>query len=123
MFGARVLSLTAGVLLINSGPLMDALAGALFGTGSVKSLSYQAPGHPARLYIEFAVHLTALVGLVGIGRGVLMLKDADRGPGRLSAALAHIFVGIICVNLVAFLKAVGRSMGQDVLGLITAITG
>ena len=121
--GRFVFTLICAVLLINSGGLLDALAGALFGTGSVKSLSYQAPGHPAGDYIQFAVHLVALIGLIGVGRGVLMLKDLDRQPGRLGGALAHIFGGIICVNLVSFLKALGGSMGSGVLELITAITG
>jgi hypothetical protein len=122
-FGYKALALFSAVLLVNVKGLLDALASSLFGSKSVQSLSYQAPDHPARHYIEFAVYLIAIVGLIGVGRGVLMLKDYDREPGRISAALVHIIGGIICVNLTPFLKIVGRSMGREVLEIITYVTG
>ncbi|MDR2340319.1 MAG: hypothetical protein LBF40_09355 [Deltaproteobacteria bacterium] len=119
----NVLILVCAVLLINNGPLLDALSYSVIGSQSVKSLSYQAPPHPAKHYIQFAVHLVAIIGLIGIGRGVLMLKDMGAQPGRLGTALAHIVGGILCVNLVETLKIMARSMGSETLDLITAITG
>ena len=121
--GRQILALICAAFLINSHGFLDVLASTLFGGSSVTSLSYRAPAHPARQYIQFAVYLTALVGLIGIGRGILILKDYDREPGRLGTALAHIFGGILCVNLVTTLKVIGRSMGREVLDLITAVTG
>jgi hypothetical protein len=121
--GRIILALVSAILLVNIGGLLDALSATLLGGESVHSLSYQAPDHPARYYIQFAIYLVALIGLIGIGRGIIILKDCQDQPGRLTAALAHIFGGILCVNLVATLKIMGRSMGREVLELITSITG
>ncbi|MDR2198113.1 MAG: hypothetical protein LBR53_01415 [Deltaproteobacteria bacterium] len=121
--GRIILSLFCGVLLLNIGELLDALAFSLFQTESARSLSYVAPDHPAKSYIEFAFHLVALVGLVGVGKGVLILKDGPERPGRLGLAAVYVISGILCVNLESALKMIGRSMGRETLNLITAITG
>jgi hypothetical protein len=122
-WGRHIFALVAAVLLININPLLDSLARSLFGTDSIQSLSYQPPEHPARFYIQFAIYLIAIIGLIGIARGILLLKDSGSQPGRLSVALVHIFGGILCVNLVTTLKVMGRSLGREVLELITIITG
>jgi hypothetical protein len=121
--GRSVMALIASMFLINIGAFLDIVSRTLLGDASIKSLSYQAPEHPAKHYIQFAIYLAAIVGLIAIGRGVLMLKDFDSQKGSLSIALTHIFGGILCVNLVSTLKIMGRSLGRDVLDLITAITG
>jgi hypothetical protein len=122
-WGAAVFAAAAGVLLVNLPGFLDSLAATLFGHGSVQGLTYSPPEHPARHYVRFAVHLLALVGLVGVGRGILLLKDAPDRPGQLGRALVHIAGGILCVNFTATLKIIGRSLGSDVLGVITAVTG
>ncbi|MDR1080035.1 MAG: hypothetical protein LBQ79_03505 [Deltaproteobacteria bacterium] len=122
-WGAVVFAVAAGVLLVNLPGFLDSLAMSLFGHGSVQGLTYSPPEHPARDYVRFAVHLLALVGLVGVGRGILLLKDSPERPGQLGRALVHIAGGILCVNFPATLKIIGRSLGSDAMGVITSITG
>ncbi|MDR2459961.1 MAG: hypothetical protein LBE38_04135 [Deltaproteobacteria bacterium] len=122
-WGELILTLGAGVLLINTPQLLDALASSLFGHSSVKSLSYTPPEHPARVYVQFAFHLIALVGLIGVGRGIILLKDFTIRPGQLGRALTHIFGGILCINLLSTLKMLARTMGGDVESFVTKIIG
>ncbi|MDR1165836.1 MAG: hypothetical protein LBO66_08220 [Deltaproteobacteria bacterium] len=122
-FGSIFLTLLAGILLINLPAFLDSLALSLFGEGSVQSLSYKAPDHPARFYIQFAVYLVALVGLVGIGRGLILLKNSPERPGLMGRALVHIFGGILCVNLVTTLKFMAQSLGGDAMDIVLSIFG
>ncbi|MDR1038081.1 MAG: hypothetical protein LBT40_16415 [Deltaproteobacteria bacterium] len=122
-WGAVAFALAAGVLLLNLPGLLDSLAYSLFGHGSVQGLSYSPPEHAASDYVRFAIHLLALVGLVGLGRGVLLLKDAPDRPGQMGRALTHIAGGILCVNFPATLKIIARSLGTDVVGIVAVITG
>jgi hypothetical protein len=122
-WGALGFAIGAGVLLLNLPGFLDSLAASLFGHGSVQGLSYKPPDHPARHYVRFAVHLLALVGLVGVGRGLLLLKDSPERPGQLGRALVHVFGGVLCVNFIETLKIIGRSLGSEVMGVITAVTG
>jgi hypothetical protein len=115
--------LLPAALLVNNGALLDALSHSLLGAPSVAGLSFQAPGHPARNLIQFAVHLVALIGLIGIGRGIMLLRMVGERPGAMAPALTHVIGGILCVNLVPTLKLVAGTLGQDALDLLTAITG
>jgi hypothetical protein len=122
-WGRIFLALASGVLLINLPSFLDSLAFTIFSENSVLSLSYRPPEHPAKYYIQFAIFVVALVGLIGIGRGIILLKDSGSQPGQLGRALVHIFGGILCVNFVSTLKIMGRSLGGDVLDVIVAIVG
>ncbi|MDR1041839.1 MAG: hypothetical protein LBR80_17085 [Deltaproteobacteria bacterium] len=122
-WGAVAFAAGAGALLVNLPGFLDSLALSIFGHGSVQGLDYRPPEHPARHYVRFAVHMLALVGLVGVGRGLFLLKDSPQRPGQLGRALVHIFGGILCVNFTATLRIIGTSLGPDALGVITAITG
>jgi hypothetical protein len=120
-WGELALALAAGILLINSPALLDSLSRSLFGHSSVQSLSYRPPEHPARVYIQFSFYVIALVGLIGVGRGIFILKDASIRPGQLSRALVHIFGGVLCINLESTLTFLARTMGSHVQGLVASI--
>ena len=122
-WGELFLSMAAGALLLNTPSLLDGLAGTIFGGTSVKGLSYAAPDHPARAYVEFAMHLIALLGLMGIGRGILILKDSPVRPGELGRAFTHIIGGILCVNLPSTLRMLGETLGGEARDVIGALTG
>ncbi|MDR2611360.1 MAG: hypothetical protein LBG06_00435 [Deltaproteobacteria bacterium] len=122
-WAAAAFAVGAGILLVNLPGFLDSLAQSVFGHASVQGLSYRPPEHPARHYVQFAVHLLALVGLAGVGRGLLLLRDSPERPGQLGRALVHIAGGTLCVNFVPTLRILGRSLGQDVASVIAAITG
>jgi hypothetical protein len=122
-WGAVFFAAVAGILLVNLPGFLDSLAQTLFGHGSVQGLDYEPPQHPARHYVQFAIHMLALVGLVGVGRGILLLKDSANKPGQLGMALTHIFGGTLCLNFTETLRLIGRSLGSDAMGVITAIVG
>jgi hypothetical protein len=122
-WGAAAFAVGSGILLLNLPGLLDSLAESLFGHGSAQGLSYRPPEHPARHYVQFAVHLLALTGLCGVARGILLLKDSPDRPGQTGRALVHILGGILCVNFPATLRAIGSSLGPDVLSVVTAVIG
>jgi hypothetical protein len=73
--------------------------------------------------VELGVYLVALAGLLGIGRGLVLLQAVPHGQGQLGRAMTHLAGGILCVNLVPALKVLGASLGPDILGLVEAVLG
>jgi hypothetical protein len=119
------LSLLAGVLLLNFPELLDVLAQTFFGHGSDDVLSYRAPGGAggAASFIRLAFLVIALTGLIGVARGVYILRLTGGEAGGLPRALAHIVGGVLCVNIVPFLKILAASLGGDVEAVISALIG
>ena len=64
-----------------------------------------------------------IVGLIGIARGLTMLRDTPSKPSNFSRGMIHLFGGIIAVNLVTFLRGIGATVGGDVQSYITTILG
>ena len=113
----------AAVLLLNLPTLMDSLSMTVFNQGSEQSLSYTPPSSPGSIYIQFAVYAIGTVGIIGIIRGVCLLRDTPNQAMNFSRAIVHLFGGIIAVNLVAFLRGIGATIGGDVQSYIAKIIG
>lgn len=113
----------AAVLLLNLPAFMDSLSMTVFNSSSEKALSYSPPVHPLSIYIQFAVYVIMIVGLIGIARGLTMLRDTPSKPSNFSRGMIHLFGGIIAVNLVTFLRGIGATVGGDVQSYITTILG
>ena len=113
----------AAVLLLNLPAFMDSLAMTVFNKSSEQSLSYTPPSSMGSVYIQFAVYAIATVGVIGIIRGVCLLRDTPNQAMNFSRGLVHIFGGILAVNLVAFLRGIGATLGGDVQETITKILG
>ena len=117
-------TLIAGVCLINSGAFLDALAYSLFNQPSIGGLTYTAPSsNPASTYVTFSVYVVAIVGLIGVGRGILLLRAAAFEPHQVSRGLIHLFGGILCVNIVEVLRVLGATLGSDVSSLVVSLVG
>ena len=95
----------------------------VFNQTSEQSLSYSPPGHPGSVYIQFAVYAIATVGIIGIARGLCLLRESSRQAMSFSRGIVHIFGGIIAVNLVTFLRGIGATIGGDVQAYIAKILG
>ena len=118
-----VWTLWAAVLLLNIPALMDSLAMTVFNQTSEQALSYSPPSSPGSVYIQFAVYAIATVGLIGIARGLCLMRDTPNQPMNLSRGLVHLFGGILAVNLVTFLRGIGATIGGDVQTYIANILG
>lgn len=113
----------AAVLLLNLPALMDSLAMTVFNKTSEQELAYTPPSSPGSVYIQFAVYAIMTVGVIGIVRGICLLRDTPNQPANLSRAIVHMLGGIIAVNLVMFLQGIGATIGGDVQTYITTIIG
>lgn len=117
------MSFLAGVLLLNLPALMDSLSMTIFKSSSEQSLSYNPPSNPGAVYIQFAVYAIMTVGIIGIARGVCLLRDTPNQAANFSRGIVHMFGGILAVNIVQFLQGIGATIGGDVQTYITKIIG
>ena len=118
-----VWSFICAVLLLNLPALMDSLSMTVFNQSSEQSLSYSPPSSPGSVYIQFAVYAIATVGIIGIARGLCLMRDTPNQPANLSRGIVHLFGGILAVNLVTFLRGIGATIGGDVQTYIARIIG
>jgi hypothetical protein len=95
----------------------------VFNQTSEQTLSYSPPSSPGSVYIQFAVYGIATVGVIGIARGICLLRDTPNQAMNFSRAITHLFGGILAVNLVTFLRGIGATVGGDVQSYIAKIIG
>ena len=113
----------SAVLLLNLPALMDSLSMTVFNQSSEQSLSYAPPSSPGSVYIQFAVYAIMTVGVIGIARGICLLRDSQSHAGNVARGIVHLFGGILAVNIVTFLRGLGATVGGDVQSYITTIIG
>ncbi|MFG6375854.1 MAG: hypothetical protein K1W05_08010 [Desulfovibrio sp.] len=121
--GVSAWAFVTAVLLLNFPALMDSLAMTVFNQTSEQELSYSPPSSPGSVYIQFAVYAIATVGIIGIARGLCLIRNASHQAMNFSRGIVHIFGGIIAVNLVSFLRGIGATIGGDVQAYIAKIIG
>ena len=107
-----VWSFICAVLLLNLPALMDSLSMTVFNQSSEQAI-----------YIQFAVYAIASIGVIGIARGLCLIRDTPNQSMNLSRGLVHLFGGILAVNLVTFLRGLGATVGGDVQTYIANIIG
>ena len=95
----------------------------VFNQTSEQALSYSPPASPGSVYIQFAVYGIATVGVIGIIRGLCLLRDTPNQAMNFNRCIVHLFGGIIAVNLVTFLRGIGATLGGDVQTTIVKIIG
>lgn len=113
----------AAVLLLNLPTLMDSLSLTVFNQSSEQTLSYTPPSSPGSVYIQFAVYAIMTVGIIGIIRGVCLMRDTANQSMNFSRGIVHLVGGIMAVNIVTFLRCIGATIGGDVETYITTIIG
>ena len=69
------------------------------------------------------MYAIATVGIIGIIRGLCLLRDTPQQAMNFSRSIVHLFGGIIAVNLVTFLRGIGATLGGDVQTTIAKILG
>jgi hypothetical protein len=116
-------ALTIGILFINIPGFLDTMAQTVIGQNSVQALSYQPPSNPAQAYVRFTVFVAAIVGLLGLGRGLWLLKDSTQDKGHLARGLVHIIGGIFCINLVETIRLIAQALGGSLPEVVRTIFG
>lgn len=116
-------SFVAAVLLLNLPTFLDSLAMTIFNASSEQGLSYSPPDSPGSIYIEFAVYAIMLIGLIGIARGICLIKDTPNQSSSFPKAITHVIGGILAINIVTFLQGIGATIGGDVQTYIASIIG
>ena len=69
------------------------------------------------------MYAIASIGVIGIARGLCLIRDTPNQSMNLSRGLVHLFGGILAVNLVTFLRGLGATVGGDVKTYISNIIG
>lgn len=113
----------AAVMLLNLPALMDSLSMTVFNQSSEQTMSYSPPSSPGSVYIQFAVYAIMTVGIIGIVRGVCLLRDSSSHASSVARGIVHMTGGIIAVNIVTFLRGIGATVGGDVQSYIATIIG
>lgn len=113
----------SGVLLLNLPAFLDSLSLTVFNSSSEQTLSYVPPSNPGSVYIQFAAYAIMSVGLVGVARGICLLRDTPQKPSNLSRGIIHLIGGIIAINIIQFLRGIGATIGGDVQSYISTIIG
>lgn len=125
---ASVGSMLAGLMLMNSMPVLDMLGQTLFQESSAKLSEFEALSdgtdstNPASVYLTFAFQVVQLVGLIAFANGCWLLKIASSNPQTSwFKAITHIVGGFIAINHKVFLQTFGETLGGDMEGLINNI--
>jgi len=114
------------VCLANLPGVLDMVSMSMFQIKAATGLSYSAPGtNPAGSMIKVSVYLIKIVGLVGVVKGLSIMRSAVMGGGKGlgGASIAYILGGTACVNCVFFAKLLGSSLGGKLGSSITGILG
>lgn len=114
--GKPLVGAITGLILLNLIPFMDMLSHTTFGADSAKTLSYGVSqgDSPQRVMLYFSITITMLVGLAGLIRGVYMIKHSGEDPRQFWPALAHIFGGLVAVNIILFFEMLGGTFGGTI---------
>lgn len=113
----------ASILCLNLPAIMNAVSFSIFKAKSATDLlAYTSDATNGAEYLTFSFRAVMLIGLIGIIRGVLFLRDTPQRPKDISKALTHSIGGTLAVNIVQFLNAIGATAGGDVQSYIEVIT-
>ena len=118
--------IVAGLLMVNITGFLDAVAQSTLSGSSQNGLEGYNPSHgsdPSALYVQFGIYVVMLVGLVGVIRGLFLIKQSAEDGRQMGSAITHIVGGTMGVNVEAFLKMLASSMGGDIASAINKILG
>jgi hypothetical protein len=113
-------TLISGLFLVNLKTFINTFSQTLFKTDSATGLSYSTGGSdPFDIYIQFAVYIIMLVGLIGTIKGVMMMKASKSNASQLGAAITHMVGGVLAINIIQVLHMFGATVGGGVESFIS----
>jgi hypothetical protein len=119
-----LISLIACAAMLSLPTVLDSLALTLFGKTSLHSLSYtRLDDSPTQLYINVAVYLIQIVGIISIIKAFYMMTLIRRSndPALSPRIWSHLIGGICCVNPTEFIKMLGATVGGEIQSSISAL--
>ncbi len=134
---SATLSIFAGIFLLSFRAFLESLTETIFNLTSTGDFTYNAAGAvvitnqfqaatnagPEAIYIEFAVYLIQLIGLLSIIKGVMMFRDAHQNSQNAIGGTWHLIGGTIALNFPTFMDVVGASAGPDVQAVVDRLFG
>lgn len=113
-----------GIIILNIPAVLDTLAMSTLDEPSVQALTYIPPESTGRMYIQLAVYLIQIIGLLALIRGwSLMDKIGRNGDSVFWKASTHIIGGFMAVNIVECFRLVGLSIGGPVQNAVSFTFG
>jgi len=127
-FAKGAASVVVGLLLLGLPSVMDMGSQTIFQENAPKGLQEvqgKIPGNgPETVFIKVAVGIVMLVGLYGCITGICMLKSIGEGSGGSKYhAATFVVAGIICINILTFIKMLGASIGGVFLSTVQRLFG
>jgi hypothetical protein len=116
--------IVAGILMVNIVGFLDAVAQSTLAKSSQNGLEGYNPANgsdPAALYVQFGIYVVMLVGIVGVVRGLFLVKQAAEDSKQMGSAITHIVGGTMGVNIEGFLRMLAASLGGDISAAINKI--
>jgi uncharacterized membrane protein len=131
------LSIFAGIFLLSFRAFTESLTETIFNLTSSGDFTYNAAGAvvitdqftaaanagPEAIYIEFAVYLIQIIGLLSILRGVSLYRTAHENSQNAAGGTWHLIGGTIALNFPTFMDVVGASAGPDVQAVVDRLFG
>jgi hypothetical protein len=113
--GFGIGSIVIGTLLLGLPTVVAAVAGTFFGSESaILSNGQFVQPQGATELVRGVLAFVMVVGLLGIFKGLTILRKLGEGSGASAAhAFTYIVGGACCMNIVALLKAVANTLGQE----------
>ncbi len=105
--------------------MVDALSRTLFETSvpeGLASLPAQGAGGLEAM-VSLAVTLIMLVGAWQVIKGGILLREAAEGGRSFWRAVTHITGGVLCLNIRAFVLALGSTLGGSLESTARTLLG
>ncbi len=120
-----IAGLACGALLLSFTSLLDALSLSLFQASAPRDLSSVEVGSLGGLesLVRLALGLVMLVGAWQRAKGLVLLRASALGGNTFWPGLTHLFGGVLCLNVRAFMLALGGTMGGPFQELVQTLLG
>jgi hypothetical protein len=112
--GAGYATIVFGTLLLGLPTVLDTVSQTLFLADAPAGLAGSGGGGGGveDTFVRFAVTIARLTGLCGVVKGLAMLRKVGSGSeSNAGHAVIFIVAGVICLNIVTFMNALGVSVG------------
>lgn len=117
------IGLISGILLSSLSALINAFSMTMLNHQSDGLLTYTPSGGttPYALTVKFAVYVVQLVGLYGVIKSVLLVRESAYDRSKFNAAIIHFLGGIFAINIITLVTVVSAQIGGTFQSTVMAI--
>lgn len=131
------LSIVVGIFLMSLQAFIVSLTETIFNITSTGDFNYgfdssvditnsftaAAGAGPEAIYIEFAVYILQILGLLSVIKGATLFRTAHLNSQNAAGGTWHLIGGTIALNFPTFMQVVGDSAGPDVQAVMGRLFG